>query len=309
VAEQTLREVTRSLGRYSGGDMLEEIWTIAKKGVYAYLAGNALSHGAAIAFYAVTGFVPALIVTVALLSAVFGADLIRAVVGHALHVLMGHEASAVTALALKGMSGSTAGFHAELVGGLILIVTASGAFGEIQAALNAVWGVQPPMFTVARFLRARVTSLVLVAGLGALLLVSIVATAAIAILAPRLHFELGAASALLPIANFLFSLVLATALFATVYKVLPDIDLEWSDVIVGAAVTALLYEIGQLLIGFYLEQRSGLPAYGATGATIVLLLWIYYSSQIFLLGAELTRVYATRRSPAGRFRNVETVAT
>jgi membrane protein len=136
-----------------------------------------------------------------------------------------------------------------------------------------------------------------------------VATATIAILAPRLHFELGAASALLPVANFLFSLILATALFATVYKVLPDIDLEWSDVVVGAAVTALLYEIGQLLIGFYLEQRSGLPAYGATGGTIILLLWIYYSTQIFLLGAEFTRAYATRHSPAGRFQSVEVAAT
>jgi membrane protein len=274
--------------------MFAEAWTIARKGIVAFIDDDALSRGAAIAFYAVTGFVPALIVAVALLNAVFGEALIRHVVTRALAVLMGHEGRVVAMIAAKRASGSASGLGAELIGLGILIVTASGAFSEIQSALNGIWKVGASGLSFVAWLRARLISLLLVTSLGALLLVSIVVTAAIAVWAPHLHFQAVLSGATLAVLNFLLSFVLASLLFAAIYKVLPDIALRWSDVIVGAMVTALLYEIGQVLIGAYLESRTTFAGYGATGATIVLLLWIYYSAQVFLLGAELTKVYATR---------------
>lgn len=278
--------------------MFAEVWTIARKGFLAFIEDDDLSRGAAIAFYAVTGFVPALIFVVAILSAVFGPELIRGVVAHSLYVLMGREGGVLMHLAAQSVSGSSAGVRAEIFGGMVLIVTASGAFSEIQTALNAVWKVQLQARSVAQLLRARMTSVLLVLGLGALLLVSVLATTAIALWAPRLHFELGAAAALLPIGNFLLSLALAAVLFAAIYKILPDIDLEWSDVAVGAAVTAFLYELGQVLIGIYFETQAGFTARGIAGGMIVLLLWIYYSAQVFLFGAEVTKVYAARHGSA-----------
>lgn len=295
----------RSLERTAGFNMYAEVWTITRKGVLAFIEDDDLSRGAAIAFYAVTGFVPALIFAVTLLSAVFGPDLIRSVIAHSLRVLMGREGDALMAIAAKSISGSSTGLRTEIVGGILLAITASGAFGEIQAALNAIWNVHGQGHSFAQFLRARLTSLLLVFALGVMLLASILATAAIALLAPRLHFELGAASALLPLANFLLSLVLAAVLFAAIYKVLPDIELEWSDVAVGAAVTAVLYEIGQVLIGVYFENQAGFSgSRGAAGSMIVLLLWIYYSAQVFLLGAEFTKVYAVHHGSARGLRKL-----
>lgn len=300
--------LARSLGRQIGHNVLDEVWIIARKGVFAFIDDDALSRGAAIAFYAVTGFVPALVLSVALLGAVFGPEVIRGVISHSLHVLVGDEAEALMAIAVKNTAGTPGVTGAEIFGAAVLIVTTSGAFSEIQAALNVIWKVHAPGFTMAGFLRARVTSLILVLAFGMLLLASILVTIAIATWAPHLHFELGTASALLPLADFLFSLALATVLFAAIYKILPDIDLKWSDVVVGAFLTALLYELGQLLIGLYFESRTGF-AQGTTGGMIVLLLWIYYSVQVFLLGAEFTKIYATRHSPAQRFQAIQATQT
>lgn len=279
--------------------MYAEIWTIARNGVLAFIADNAVSRGAAITFYAVTGFVPALIFVVAGLSALFGADVIRTIVAHALHVFMGREADALMQLATGSARASSPNLREKIIAGLVLIVTASGAFGEIQSALNAIWNTHASGGTLRRILRDRATSLLLVVGLGALLLLSVLATAAIALWSTRFHFALGTASALLPLASFAFSLLLAAVLFAAIYKVLPDIDLQWSDVAVGAVVTALLYELGQVIIGAYFEHQSGVGANGAAGSMIVLLLWIYYSVQVFLLGAEFTKAYAVRHGSAG----------
>ena len=241
--------------------MCAEVWTIARKGLLAFIEDDDLSRGAAIAFYAVTGFVPALILAVTLLSAVFGAELIHTVIAHALHILMGREADGLMAIAARSVSGSETGLRAEAIGGAILVIAASGALSEIRTALNAIWKVRLQQHSWGQFLRARLVSLFLVLALGALLLASTLATAVIALLVPRLHFELGVVSALVRVANFLLSLVLAAILFAAIYKVLPDVDLKWSDVGVGAGVTALLYELGQVLIWRLFRKSS--PFYHA----------------------------------------------
>jgi membrane protein len=263
-----------------------------KQGFWAFIEDNALSHGASIAFYVVTGFVPALIIGISLLRTVFGHTMVRSYVFEALHLLMGGQGRIVLAIAAKAASGGTLGLKTEIVGAVVLVITASGAFGEIQSALNAIWKASPEGISLANFLRARLVSLALVIGLGALLLGSMLATAVVA------QWRVGASLAsplLTALANVVLGFVLISMIFAAIYKLLPDIDLEWGDVAVGAVGTAVLYELGQLVIGLYLHSAGASAAYSAAGGLIVVLLWIYYSAQVFLLGAEFTKIYATLR--------------
>lgn len=263
-----------------------------KQGLWAFVEDNALSHGASIAFYVVTGFVPALIIGISLLRAVFGHTMVRSYVVEALRLLMGRQGHIVLSIAAKAASGGTLGLKTEIAGAVVLVVTASGAFGEIQSALNAIWKASPEGISLSSFLRARLLSLALVIGLGALLLGSMLATAVVAQwrVGPSIESPI-----LTALANIVLGFLLISMIFAAIYKLLPDITLEWGDVAVGAIGTAVLYELGQLLIGLYLHSAGNSAAYSAAGGLIVVLLWIYYSAQVFLLGAEFTKIYATRR--------------
>jgi membrane protein len=165
-------------------------------------------------------------------------------------------------------------------------------FGEMQSTLNAIWKADPKGGTVSRLLRARAASLGLVAALGFLLLVSLVISAGLSALSEYVNAHLPFGYLILQAVNFLISFALNSVLFAAIYKVLPDKNLEWQDVLVGAVVTAFLFSIGKFLIGLYIGSSAVASSYGAAGALIVALLWIYYSTQIFLLGAEFTKVYA-----------------
>lgn len=263
-----------------------------KQGLWAFVEDNALSHGASIAFYVVTGFVPAMVIGISLLRTLFGHTMVRNYVAEALRILMGGQGRIILSIAAKAASGGTIGLRTEIVGAVVLVITASGAFGEIQSALNAIWKASPEGISLASFLRARLLSLALVLGLGALLLGTMLATALIA--QWRVGDSIGS-PILTGLANILLSFVLVSMIFAAIYKLLPDIDLEWSDVAVGAIGTAILYELGQLLIGLYLHSAGASAAYSAAGGLIVVLLWIYYSAQVFLLGAEFTKIYATMR--------------
>jgi membrane protein len=185
------------------------------------------------------------------------------------------------------------------------LVTASGAFGEIQSALNKIWKSKPSGTTVSRLLRARAASLGLVATLGFLLVVSLAASAAITALGRQLDAILPFGQFVMQALNFVLSFVLISALFAAVYKILPDRRLAWRDVIMGAGVTAFLFIVGKSLIGWYIGSSDVASTYGAAGSLIVLLLWVYYTAQTFLLGAELTKAYANRHGskkavPVGR---------
>jgi len=279
--------------------MFGEMWKFVKQGVLAFVEDDALSRGAAIAFYAVTSLLPALVTALTVLGAVVGRDSIRHYIARSLDILMGREGRVIVDIAVKAAAGNASGVRAEILGVVLLIVTASGLFGEVQSALNAIWRTNAQGITMMRLFRARMISLALVLGLGVLLLCSMLATAFVA----QWHLrEAIGSSFVVALANFLLVLTLIAGVFAAIYKVLPDVDLEWSDVAVGAVGTALLYELGQMVIGFYLYSTGSSNAYSVAGGIIVVLLWIYYSAQVFLLGAEFTKIYATRRGslqPAG----------
>ncbi len=182
------------------------------------------------------------------------------------------------------MGGSDRGRHP--------LITASGVFGEMQSALNVIWKAEPNGESVTRLIRARAISLGLVAALGFLLIISLAVSAAISAFGEVLNAYLPFADIILAIINELITLALIAALFSAIYKLLPDRALGWRDVGIGALVTAILFTVGKSLIGWYLGSSAVASSYGAAGALILTLLWVYYSSLIFLFGAEITRAYS-----------------
>jgi membrane protein len=274
--------------------VLSETWKLLKDTVLSFINDEALSRGAAIAFYTVISIAPVLLIVIAIAGLAFGRDAAQNAITAQLSGLMGQQTAEVLQSAIASAAGKSSGIVATVVGIITLFATASGVFGEMQSALNAIWKVQPTGTTVSRLIRARAASLGLVAALGFLLMVSLVVSAALTAFGNQINSILPFGRLLLSGLNFVVSLSLISVLFAAIYKVLPDRRLEWHDVGVGAVVTAILFTIGKSLIGLYIGSSAIASSYGAAGALVILLLWVYYSAQIFLLGAEFTKVYANR---------------
>ena len=268
---------------------------LLKDTLFGFIEDEALSRGAAIAFYTVTSLAPVLLIVVAIAGLVFGRDAAQGAILDQLSGLMGKQAADVLQSALAGASEKSSGVLATVIGVATLLATASGVFGEMQAALNRIWKAEPKSGTLSRLVRARAASLGLVAALGFLLVVSLVISAALTALSTRLNAYLPFGDVILSVVNFLVSFALLALLFAAIYKVLPDRAIAWRDVVLGAAVTALLFTIGKSLIGWYLGSTAVASSYGAAGGLIVLFFWVYYSTQVFLVGAEFTRAYASSR--------------
>ncbi len=280
--------------------MFVKIWLVLRNTVSAFLEDEALSRGAAIAFYTATSLAPVLLIVIAITGLVFGREAAQSAVAGQLSGLMGRQTADVLQTAIVSASGKSAGILATLIGVGTLLLTASGVFGEMQTALNKIWKAQPKGGTVGRLLRARAASLGLVATLGFLLIVSLVVSAALTAFGEHLNAVLPFGEALISLLNFCVSLGLLSLLFAAIYKVLPDTPIRWRDVIFGGVITAILFTIGKSLIGWYLGSSAIASSYGAAGGLILLLFWVYYSAQIFLFGAEFTKVYANARDAGPR---------
>jgi len=274
--------------------VLGDAWTLIKESVTGFINDNALSHGAAMAFYATTSLAPILLIVVAIAGLAFGDDAARLALSAQISGMMGPETADLFKTALQNASNTSSGTWASIIGLVTLLITASGVFGEMQLSLNKIWKVEPKGSSLSRLVRARAASLGLVAALGFLLLVSLVASAAISALGDLLNAYLPFGEVLLALINGIVSFLLIAVLFGAIYKILPDRTLEWRDVRVGAIATAALFTIGKSLIGWYIGSSAVASTYGAAGGLLVTLLWVYYSSEIFLLGAEFTRAYALR---------------
>jgi membrane protein len=271
--------------------MLGTAWSMLKETVYEFMDDSALSRAAAIAYYTLFSLAPILVIVIAIAGFVFGGAAAQGALAQQLSGLMGQQSADLVQSMVKGASNTGSGIWATIIGIVVLLVTATGVFSELQADLNAVWKAQASSGVVSTMVKTRALSLGLVAALGFLLLVSLVISAALTGLSHYVNRIYPGAAVLFEIANFVVSFALIAAMFAAIYKVLPDKPLSWRDVGVGAVTTALLFTIGKFLIGLYLGTSAVASTYGAAGTAIVLLLWIYYSAAIFLLGAEFTKVY------------------
>lgn len=250
--------------------MFSAAWKMLKETVLAFIDDEALTRGAAIAFYTVTSIAPVLLIVIAIAGLAFGHDAAQNAITAQLSDLMGQQTAEILQTAVASASSKPAGIMATIIGVVTLVVTASGVFGEMQTALNVIWKAKPKGTTASRLIRARAASLGLVASLGFLLMVSLVVS-----------------TALTAFGNYLDSLIPFGKIILTM-----DRSLEWGDVAIGAVVTGILFTVGKSLISWYIGSSAVASSFGAAGGLIVLLLWVYYSAQIFLLGAEFTKNYA-----------------
>ena len=274
--------------------LVSETWILMKETVLSFIDDEALTRGAAIAFYTATSLAPVLLIVIAIAGLAFGRQAAQDKIANELSGLMGRQTADVLQSAIAGAADKSSGIIATIIGIVTLVATASGLFVEIQSALNTIWKANPQGTTVSRLVRARIASLSLIAVTGFLLTVSLVVSAALTSFQNEVNRFLPFSNIILTILNVTISLALISILFAAVYKVLPDRDIDWRNVIVGAVVTAILFSVGKSLIGFYIGNTSLASSYGAAGGLLVLLLWVYYSAQIFLIGAEFTKVYSSR---------------
>jgi membrane protein len=273
------------------------VWELTKSTIKSWSDDNATRLAAALAYYTLLSLAPLLVLVVAIAGLVFGDDAARGQVGKELGTLVGPEAGEgiQTVLAhARGPEGGSA--WGSILGGGVLLFGASGVFGELQAALNTIWKVEPkPGQGVWGVLKGRFFSFTMVMGVAFLLLVSLVLSAALSAMGAFFSDLLPGGELLWQLINNGISLALISVLFALLFKVVPDIEVRWRDVLPGAVCTALLFTIGKYLLGLYLGRAAVASPYGAAGSLIVLVIWVYYAAQILFLGAEFTRVYAEWR--------------
>jgi len=276
--------------------MLRRIWSLLRATIMGYVEDEAMTRGAAIAFYTIFSLAPLLVIVTAIAGLAFGEQAAQGAVTEQLRTQMGERGAHAVQMLVESAANPRSGRIAALIGILTLLLTATAAFGEVQTALDVIWRAPPaPGGTVMQLLRARLTAFTLLAVTGLLLLTSMVASTVLSAVGTWASHRLPRAELLMALANFGLSFLMVTALFAAIYKILPHRRLAWRDVGVGALVTAFLFTVGKSLIGWYLGSSAVANAYGAAGTLLVVLLWIYYSVQIFLLGAEFTRAWAGLR--------------
>ena len=254
--------------------------------------------GAALAYYTLFSLAPLLIIIIAVASLIFGEDAAQGRIAGEIKGLIGEKgAEAIQAMLQNAGAEKSSGIVATIIGLATLLFGASGVFGELQDALNTIWGVKPkPGRGIFDIVRARFFSFAMVLGIVFLLLVSLVVSAALAALG---KFGSGRVpTPLLHGVDLVVSIGAVALLFAMIFKILPDVRIAWRHVWVGAFATSILFTVGKILIGLYLGRSSVGSAFGAAGSLVVVLVWIYYSAQILFLGAEITKAYARRFAPA-----------
>lgn len=251
--------------------------------------------GAALAFYTVFAIAPLFVILLAIAGFVLGEDAARRQVFDELQRLIGQQGGeALEAVAVASRQ-SGDGWWATLVALGTLFLGATGVFAQLQDSLNTVWNLRrKPGRQISRFVKARLISFAMVLGVGFILLVSLVINAGLAALGKYLSGLIPGQELLWQIINLLVSIGVVTLLFAMIFKVLPDATIAWRDVWVGALLTAVLFSVGKSLLSLYLGKSSVASVYGAAGSLVVILMWVYYSAQILLFGAEFTRLYAIR---------------
>lgn len=300
-------------GRFPGARNLRraalagrESVSLLRAAVESWLTDRAASMGAAIAYYTVFSLAPVLILVIAIAGLVFGKRAAEGALFDQIAALVGSESAGAVQALLRSASGTKSGIIATVIGLGALVIAATGVFGEVQAALNVIWKAKTPKGAgVWNLVKVRLRSLSLIAAIGLLLLFSLALSTALEAFSGYLDRVLPGLPIILDVINLALSLGFTTILFALMFKILPDAAVEWEDVWVGAAAAALLFTIGKHFISLYIGSSGVATAYHAAGALVAILVWIYYSAQILLFGAELAKAFGDRRARR-RSRTIDT---
>ena len=269
-------------------------WALTKEAAASWVNHKDAQLGAALAYYSIFSLGPLMVIAIAIAGLAFGQEAVRGEVGSQLKGLLGDAGAQAVDAMLAGASKPEQGIVATVLGIGLLLFAAVGVVAQLKDALNTVWEVEArKKGGIWQFVRTYLVSLAGVMALGFLLLVSLLLTTALSASGKYLVPHLPEAA--LQIVGSIFSFAVITLLFAMMFKWLPDTPVRWRDVWLGAAITAALFEIGKLLIGLYIGKQALESTYGAAASLVVLLIWIYYSSQIVLMGAEFTHVYTSLR--------------
>lgn len=253
---------------------------------------GAMQWGAALAYYAILSLPPLVLILLFLAGNIYGDATARLELLRWIERIFGDQGLAVTRMVLENRP-EGAGF-VGVGSGIFLVLVATGVFAQLQRAMNAIWGVEWPGASVTTLIRARALGFLVVLVLGAIFAAAVAASAAFGFVAPYAERLLPAAPTIFVVLNNAFTFVLVTILFASFFRVLPDVRISWRDVWVGAGVSALLFLAGNGLLTLYLRRSAVGSAYGAAGSLLGVLVWIYYSAQVYFFGAEFTQVWARR---------------
>jgi membrane protein len=268
-------------------------WRLLKTTIEKWVAHKDARQGAALAYYSVFSVGPLMVIAIGIAGLAFGPDAARGEVQGQLSALVGQPAAAAIDSMLASANKPQQGLLATAVGTAVLLFSALGVVVQLKDAFNTVWEVDEKNISGAwQFIRTYLMSMAAVLGLGFLLLISLLFTTGLSAAGQYVGAQLP--QTVLQVAGSLISFAAITAMFAVMFKLLPDTDVEWRDVWLGAAITAALFELGKLLIGIYVGKLALASTYGAAASLVILLIWVYYSSQIVLLGAEFTHCYASR---------------
>jgi membrane protein len=278
---------------------MSRAFAIVRQAFADWRRDNAARLGAALSYYTLFSLAPLLIVAIAVAGFFFGREAAQGQIVTEIQGLVGEAGARAVQDMIENSRQPSAGVVATIVGLATLLLGATGAFTELKSALNVVWDVEDEGGGLLSLLRGRLWAFAMVLAVGFLLVVSLLLSAAIS--AADGFFEwVGIPPALVHVVNAASSFLVITALFALLFKYLPDTDVEWGDVWMGAVVTSGLFTVGKMLIGLYLGRSSVASVYGAAGSVVVLIVWVYYAAQIFFFGAEVTQAYAHRHGSRRR---------
>ncbi len=257
-----------------------------------FVEDKATRLAGALAYFTLLSLAPLVVLAIAIAGLAFDEDATRGRLASELGAVVGQNGAAAVRAIVESAQTPRAGIVSSVVGLVVLLFGASGVFTELQGSLDTIWEVEPkPGRGIGGAIRDRLFSFAMVMGVAFMLLVSLVLSAGLAAAGSFFERSLPGGEAVWQILNFLFSFVVVSALFAVTFKVVPDAEIRWRDVWIGAVATAFLFNVGKLLIGIYLGKSSVASSYGAAGSLVVLVIWVYYSALILLLGAEFTQVY------------------
>jgi membrane protein len=271
--------------------MPHRAWKILKIAIDQWFTHRSARLGAALAYYSVFSMGPLLLIVISIAGLFFGAEAVRGSLTSQFRSMLGETGSKAVEAMLAGASSPQTGRLAAITGIVLLLIAALGVVGQLKDAMNTIWNVEEPKEAgVGWYLRTYLVSFAGILSLGFLLAVSLVISAGLAAFSSWTGM---ASTAIGEAINFVASLAILTALFAMLFKWFPDTDIAWRDVLPGAVVTALLFNLGKFAIGWYIGTQGLESTYGAAASIVILLIWVYYSAQIVLFGAELTHAYAT----------------